>query len=232
MSRDKWLRAHSKYSEYNFKVRHKAVSFKTITWCKHSRRIEPIWRLILAFCHGDRRAVRPFEFQDKSSLHRTSLHRCHRGRATDSEAHSPKEKLPEAVGQSILPWDSLSQQNSRTPESLRESRKNEQKPEPDRRKNKKVGGDQVLHVVLQKCPPILRRWIPVGSGPTPGRSGGLKGSMQHLLKVFLYESMKLISFAGVNSNKTKALWFTELRTGHRRQSSVTILFRKLLRCGS
>jgi hypothetical protein len=48
----------------------------------------------------------------------------------------------------------------------------------------------------------------------------------------LYESMKLISFADVNSNKTKALWFTELRTGHRRQSSVTILFRKLLRCGS
>jgi hypothetical protein len=43
--------------------------------------------------------------------------------------------------------------------------------------------------------------------PAPGTfdqsSGGLNGSMQHLLKVFLYESMRLISFAGVNSNKTK-----------------------------
>jgi len=32
----------------------------------------------------------------------------------------------------------------------------------------------------------------------PGKRGGLNGSLQHLLKVFLYESTRLNSFAGVN----------------------------------
>jgi hypothetical protein len=34
--------------------------------------------------------------------------------------------------------------------------------------------------------------------------GGPNRSMQHLLKVFLSESRRLISFAGVNPNKAKA----------------------------
>jgi hypothetical protein len=44
--------------------------------------------------------------------------------------------------------------------------------------------------------------------PAPGQVpivGGLNGSRQHLLKDLLKESRRLISFAGVNSNKTKAL---------------------------
>ena len=40
-------------------------------------------------------------------------------------------------------------------------------------------------------------------GTPTDKRGGLNGSMQHLLKVFFYESTRLISFAGVNSNKTK-----------------------------
>jgi hypothetical protein len=41
--------------------------------------------------------------------------------------------------------------------------------------------------------------------PHSDNPGGLNGSMQHLLKVLLQEPRKLVSFAGVNSNKTKAL---------------------------
>jgi hypothetical protein len=47
------------------------------------------------------------------------------------------------------------------------------------------------------------RWQPF---PSPDKSGGLNGSTQHLLKVLLQESRRLISFAGFNSNKTKALF--------------------------
>jgi hypothetical protein len=39
--------------------------------------------------------------------------------------------------------------------------------------------------------------------PSPEKSGGLNGSMQYLKKVFMQESKRLISFAGVNSNKAK-----------------------------
>ena len=42
--------------------------------------------------------------------------------------------------------------------------------------------------------------------PLSEKAGGLNGSMQHLLKVFLEKSRRLISFAGMNSNKTKALF--------------------------
>ena len=42
-----------------------------------------------------------------------------------------------------------------------ENHKNKQKPERDRRTNEEVGRDQVLHSVLQKCSPILRRRLPV-----------------------------------------------------------------------
>jgi hypothetical protein len=37
----------------------------------------------------------------------------------------------------------------------------------------------------------------------PEKRGGLNVSTQHLLKVFLQGSTRLISFAGINSNKTK-----------------------------
>ena len=49
----------------------------------------------------------------------------------------------------------------RTPTVVRENHKDEQKPGRDRRNNEEVGRDHVLHVVLQKCPPILRRRLPV-----------------------------------------------------------------------
>jgi hypothetical protein len=42
--------------------------------------------------------------------------------------------------------------------------------------------------------------------PQSDKRGGLNGSMQHLLNVFLEESRRLNSFAGINSNKTKALF--------------------------
>ena len=42
--------------------------------------------------------------------------------------------------------------------------------------------------------------------PSPEKSGGLNGSTQHLPKVLSQGSRKLISFAGVNANKTKALF--------------------------
>jgi hypothetical protein len=45
--------------------------------------------------------------------------------------------------------------------------------------------------------------ITIGCEPSLDKSGGLNGSMQHFLKVFLQESMRLISFAGVNSNEAK-----------------------------
>jgi hypothetical protein len=35
------------------------------------------------------------------------------------------------------------------------------KPERDRGNHEEIGRDQALHVVLQKCAPILRRWSPV-----------------------------------------------------------------------
>jgi hypothetical protein len=38
----------------------------------------------------------------------------------------------------------------------------------------------------------------------PEKMGDLNGSMQYLLEVLLKESRRLISFAGVNANKTKA----------------------------
>jgi hypothetical protein len=40
----------------------------------------------------------------------------------------------------------------------------------------------------------------------PDKRGGLNGSMQHLPKVLSYGSRRLISFAGFNANKTKALF--------------------------
>jgi hypothetical protein len=44
--------------------------------------------------------------------------------------------------------------------------------------------------------------------PYSDNAGGLNGSMQHLLEVSLNESRRLISCLGINSNKTKALyWF-------------------------
>ncbi len=42
--------------------------------------------------------------------------------------------------------------------------------------------------------------------PHSDKRGGLNGSLQHLLKVLLLESTGLIWFAGVSSNKTKALF--------------------------
>jgi hypothetical protein len=39
--------------------------------------------------------------------------------------------------------------------------------------------------------------------PSPEKRGGHNKSMQHLLKVFFYEAAGLISFAGINSNKSK-----------------------------
>jgi hypothetical protein len=44
-----------------------------------------------------------------------------------------------------------------------------------------------------------------GRFPHSDNPGGLNGSLQHLLEVLLQESRRLISFAGINSNKTKAL---------------------------
>jgi hypothetical protein len=38
------------------------------------------------------------------------------------------------------------------------------------------------------------------------KRGGINGSLQHLVKAFLYEPKKLILLASVNSNKTKALF--------------------------
>ena len=43
-------------------------------------------------------------------------------------------------------------------------------------------------------------------GIVTDNAGGLNGSSQHLLKVFWQASTSLISFARVNSNKTKALF--------------------------
>jgi hypothetical protein len=40
---------------------------------------------------------------------------------------------------------------------------------------------------------------------SPDESGGFNGSMQHLLKIFLYASWRVNSFAGTDANKTKAL---------------------------
>jgi len=51
-------------------------------------------------------------------------------------------------------------------------------------------------------PPTTRRFIPALSD----KRGGLNGSMQHLPKVLSYGPSTLISFAGVNSNKTKPLF--------------------------
>ena len=39
--------------------------------------------------------------------------------------------------------------------------------------------------------------------PHSDKTGGLNGSTQHLLEVLLDESTRLISFAGIDSNKTK-----------------------------
>jgi len=44
------------------------------------------------------------------------------------------------------------------------------------------------------------------SKPHSEKRGGLNGSMQHLLKIFLYASRRLNSLTGTNSNKTKALF--------------------------
>jgi hypothetical protein len=44
------------------------------------------------------------------------------------------------------------------------------------------------------------------STPHSDNPGGLNGSLQHLLEVLLEESTRLISFAGVDSNKNKALF--------------------------
>jgi hypothetical protein len=52
---------------------------------------------------------------------------------------------------------------------------------------------------LDICPPYRSANLLVISG----NAGGLNGSLQHLLEVFIYESMTLISFPGVNSNKSK-----------------------------
>jgi hypothetical protein len=50
-----------------------------------------------------------------------------------------------------------------------------------------------IHQVL---PPVNR----------PEKRGGLNGSLQHLLKVLLKGPTRLISFATVDSSKTKALF--------------------------
>lgn len=50
------------------------------------------------------------------------------------------------------------------------------------------------------------RHVGIKGKPVSGKRGGLNGSMHHLLQVFLRESGTLISFAGANSNKTKALF--------------------------
>jgi len=46
--------------------------------------------------------------------------------------------------------------------------------------------------------------------PTPDERGGLNGSLQHLPKFLSQRSRRLISVAGVNSNKTKALFRFQL----------------------
>jgi hypothetical protein len=38
------------------------------------------------------------------------------------------------------------------------------------------------------------------------KTGGFMGSLQHLLRVFLYEPGRPIPFEGVNSDRTKALF--------------------------
>ena len=45
--------------------------------------------------------------------------------------------------------------------------------------------------------------MPESSRSVSNKRGGLNGSMQHLLIVFLQEPTRLISFAGVDSNETK-----------------------------
>jgi hypothetical protein len=47
---------------------------------------------------------------------------------------------------------------------------------------------------------FLGNWV---GKPLSENAGGLNGSTQHLLKVFLSESTRLISLAGVDSIKTK-----------------------------
>jgi len=42
--------------------------------------------------------------------------------------------------------------------------------------------------------------------PVSEKAGGLKGSTQHLLKVYLNKFKRLILYTGINSNKTKALY--------------------------
>src|ERR1700730_13948845 len=46
----------------------------------------------------------------------------------------------------------------------------------------------------------------VGRKPHSDNPGGLNESTQHLLKVFFYGPRRLISFAGANSTKSKALF--------------------------
>ena len=51
--------------------------------------------------------------------------------------------------------------------------------------------------------PIVRGPSPIAKSPHSDKRGGLNGSLQHLLEVLLEESTRLISFAGVDSNKTE-----------------------------
>ena len=69
----------------------------------------------------------------------------------------PRENLQKLPGSPFRRGIRGHSNMNRTPAVVRENHKNKQDPERDRRNHDEVGGDQGLHVVLQKSLPILRR---------------------------------------------------------------------------
>ncbi len=55
---------------------------------------------------------------------------------------------------------------------------------------------RLILVSRRSTPPFSQLWL------LSDQTGGLNGSMQHLVEVYLQESTKLISFASVDSNGT------------------------------
>src|SRR5437588_6562350 len=85
-------------------VRRNDLWFHTITWSRHSRRMEPTSRSAYGFCQGDRGAVSTPPFPYLGSWRRSLFRRLHLDRGADISVPGPRETLLASAAWSTPGW--------------------------------------------------------------------------------------------------------------------------------
>ena len=133
-------------------------------WSRHSRRIDPMSLSTNGFCHGERgRRQNLLDLEPRD---------------TPVEVASVDLiSVPQQVTRCLIPGKGVNRllrcplgrrmfrdiEMNDTATIVTEEDEDEQNPEGCSRQSKEVDGHQVLHMIIEKAPPGLGRWLPVAN---------------------------------------------------------------------